>query len=60
MKNLIAFVHSLNLQIVAEGIEDFNHVQKLIESGCDSLQGYYFSTPLEVSEIERNYDKITI
>ena len=40
MKNLIAFVHSLNLEIVAEGIEDFDHVQKLIESGCDSLQGF--------------------
>ena len=58
MKNLIAFVHCLNLQIVAEGIEDYEHVSRLIDSGCDSLQGYYFSTPLDVSEIDLNYDKV--
>ncbi len=58
IKHLIAFVHSLNLQIVAEGIEECEHVQILIESDCDCLQGYYFSTPLEVQDVTNNYDKI--
>jgi len=58
IKHLIAFVHSLNLKVVAEGIEDYDHVKKLIESGCDTIQGYYFSKPLEVSDLTLNYDKI--
>ncbi len=58
MKNLIAFVHSLNMQIVAEGIEDYVHVQRLIESDCDCIQGYYFSTPLEAHDVDSHYDKI--
>ncbi|GAB6106484.1 bifunctional diguanylate cyclase/phosphodiesterase [Fusibacter bizertensis] len=52
MEKLIAFVHSLNLKIVAEGIEEQSHVQMLSLSNCDEVQGYYFSKPVDANEVE--------
>lgn len=51
MENLIAFIKSLKLQIVAEGIETFEHVIQLRSSGCDVIQGFYFSKPVEADEV---------
>jgi EAL domain-containing protein (putative c-di-GMP-specific phosphodiesterase class I) len=45
-KALIALAQSLNLEILAEGAETFQDVQKLIEQGCHTFQGFYFSKPL--------------
>lgn len=52
IEKLIAFVHSLNLKIVAEGIEDQKHVQMLFKSNCDEVQGFYFSKPIEANEVK--------
>ena len=43
---IIAMSHSLNLEVVAEGVETEDQARYLIEHGCDSIQGYYFSRPL--------------
>lgn len=51
MDKLIAFVHSLGKDVVAEGIEELPHVLRLVRGGCDNIQGYVFSKPLEASEI---------
>jgi diguanylate cyclase (GGDEF)-like protein len=51
MGNLIAFVHSLHLFIVAEGVEEEEHVRLLKSCGCDAIQGYWFSPPLEPADI---------
>lgn len=54
MGNLIAFVHSLNLFVVAEGVEEANDVRLLKSCGCDAIQGYWFSPPLTAAEIADN------
>ena len=53
MENLIAFISSLKLEIVAEGIEKFEHVIRLRDSGCDVVQGFYFSKPVEADEVQQ-------
>lgn len=58
MAKLIAFVHSLNLRIIAEGIETRDHALLLKDAGCDVVQGYYFSKPVDAVDIERIHDKI--
>jgi diguanylate cyclase (GGDEF)-like protein len=58
MDSLIALAHSLNLKVIAEGIEEYQQVQKLMVGKCDAVQGYYFSKPLEVDEIERKFEMI--
>lgn len=58
MDSLIALVHSLKLIVIAEGIEDYDKVRRLILGKCDAIQGYYFSKPLEVEDVEMNYNQI--
>lgn len=38
--------------VVAEGIETIEHFDRAIAWGCDRAQGYYFSPPLPVDEVE--------
>jgi sensor c-di-GMP phosphodiesterase-like protein len=37
---------TLELHIVAEGVEDAYQMEYLKNKGCDTIQGYYFSKPL--------------
>lgn len=37
---------ALNMEIVAEGVEDIVQVEFLSSIGCDVIQGYYYSKPL--------------
>jgi EAL domain-containing protein (putative c-di-GMP-specific phosphodiesterase class I) len=55
MDSLIALAHSLNLKVIAEGIEEYQQVKRLIVGHCDAIQGYYFSRPLEVEDVEKKY-----
>ena len=42
----IDMAKNLNLKVVGEGVESRSIEKKLIESGCDIGQGYYYSKPL--------------
>ncbi|NNJ91161.1 MAG: EAL domain-containing protein [Gammaproteobacteria bacterium] len=48
----ITLSHSLGLKVVAEGVETVTQKEYLIQKGCDYLQGYYFSKPLPLNEVE--------
>ena len=39
--------HALDLNVVAEGVEDEDQRLALITTGCDQMQGYLFSKPVE-------------
>lgn len=42
---IIAMAHSLDLKVVAEGVETLQQLQHLATQGCEYAQGYYFSKP---------------
>jgi len=48
---IISMGRSLNLRVVAEGVEDEDQLARLREKGCDLVQGYLLSRPLPASEI---------
>ena len=43
---VIGLGHSLNLEVVAEGVEEVEQLNYLREKGCDFIQGYLYSKPL--------------
>ncbi|MEN3276255.1 MAG: hypothetical protein V7631_2045 [Massilia sp.] len=45
-KAVISLAHSLNLTVVAEGVETVGHLHALAAYHCDEIQGYYISRPL--------------
>jgi diguanylate cyclase (GGDEF)-like protein/PAS domain S-box-containing protein len=47
----IAMAHSLNLKVVAEGVETDGQLNYLEEQGCDYAQGYLFSKPVSADEL---------
>ncbi|HAI60112.1 MAG TPA: GGDEF domain-containing protein [Xanthomonadaceae bacterium] len=44
---IITMAHSLGLQVVAEGVETSEQLVYLRDQGCDEVQGYWLSRPLE-------------
>lgn len=48
---ILALAGKLNLQVVAEGVEDCNQLNFLKENKCSLLQGYYFSPAKPVEEV---------
>ncbi len=52
-KAIIVLAQSLNLKIIAEGVEKQNQKEFLVQHGCDHIQGYYYSKPLSEKEMEQ-------
>ncbi len=51
-KAVIALAKSLNLKIVAEGVETEEQKDFMLENSCKTIQGYYYSKPLPASHFE--------
>ena len=49
---IIDLGHKMNLSIVAEGVETEEQLQYLKKNNCDKIQGYLFSKPLPIAELE--------
>jgi diguanylate cyclase (GGDEF)-like protein len=52
VRAIVLLAHSLNLKVVAEGVETGEQLAFLKSVGCDQYQGYYFSKALAPVEFE--------
>ncbi|WP_421873355.1 sensor domain-containing protein [Pararhizobium sp.] len=50
--SIIDIGHSLNIEVVAEGVETIDHAHILRDLGCDTLQGYAFARPMARADLE--------
>lgn len=48
---IIALAHSMNMGVVAEGVEKKSQFQYLKNTDCDEVQGYFLSKPLSQEEV---------
>jgi diguanylate cyclase (GGDEF)-like protein/PAS domain S-box-containing protein len=46
VRSTIGLAHTLNLKVVAEGVEDAASLHMLEQMGCDFIQGYHISRPM--------------
>lgn len=51
--SMISLSHSLNIQVVAEGVEDQTTFNQLAKMGCDILQGYFIARPMGGEMIQK-------
>jgi EAL domain-containing protein (putative c-di-GMP-specific phosphodiesterase class I) len=49
---IISMSHSLGMSVIAEGVEQEEHMQVLLQMHCDHVQGYYISRPLTADKFE--------
>ncbi|PKI14878.1 bifunctional diguanylate cyclase/phosphodiesterase [Colwellia sp. 12G3] len=69
VKAIIGIAHSLNLTVIAEGVETVEQYQLLTQYQCNEIQGYYFSKPLagleagnfliEMKNVQVNFGSLT-
>ena len=52
VRTIITMAHSLDIKVIAEGVETLEQRQYLLDCGCKHYQGYLFSKPLPVGEFE--------
>jgi diguanylate cyclase (GGDEF)-like protein len=56
-RTIIKMAHELGKESIAEGVETREQADFLIENGCDSVQGYFYSYPLPRDEFHEFVEK---
>jgi diguanylate cyclase (GGDEF)-like protein len=57
VKAIIAMAHSLNMEVIAEGVETEDQLAFLQSLGCDKIQGYLFSRPVPGEDFTKLLEK---
>ncbi len=63
VRAIITMAHSLDMRVVAEGVETPEQLHFLRANHCDAMQGYYFSTPLpaeQLTELIKGNTRLTL
>ncbi len=51
LQSLVAMGHMLGYRVLAEGVETASIYEQLLHAGCDAMQGYFLSRPLEADAV---------
>lgn len=54
---IVNLAHSLQLKVIAEGVETQEQFDFLVSQNCDEVQGYFFSKPLAANDFSAKLDE---
>ncbi|MEM6491043.1 MAG: EAL domain-containing protein, partial [Pseudomonadota bacterium] len=57
---IVGLAHSLNMSVVAEGVELLDQLQLMRKFRCDQAQGYLIARPLEAAEFENYLNRVLV
>jgi len=57
VRAIITMAHNLDIKVVAEGVETEEQLKFLRVEGCDEIQGYLISRPLDSKGLEDFFEK---
>ena len=60
VKAVIAISKSLNLDVIAEGVEIKEQKDFLLENECSKIQGYYYAKPMPANEMEEKLKEFNL
>ncbi len=58
VRSTINLGHNLGMRVTAEGVEDREVLERLIDLGCDEAQGYYIARPFPSSDFDKQLDEM--
>jgi len=58
VQTIIAMAQSLNLNVIAEGVETEEQLQLLLSNGCSHHQGYLFGKPVPIEQFDTEIKEI--
>lgn len=51
-QSIVSLAHALGLQVIGEGVENAEQLERLRSMGCDLAQGYHIARPLPAEEVD--------
>lgn len=57
ISSLVQICHSLHMRLIAEGVENEKQFSILQELGCDGVQGFLISRPVQIEQYENLFLK---
>lgn len=58
VSTILSMAYNLNLDVIAEGVEEEEQVDFLQKANCDEVQGFYFEKPLPADELEQKFSEL--
>ena len=53
VQNIISIGNSMEINVLAEGVEESEQIEALKEFGCNLYQGYYFAKPMKKNHLQK-------
>jgi EAL domain-containing protein (putative c-di-GMP-specific phosphodiesterase class I) len=60
VRSTVDLAHSLGLTVLAEGVEDPDGLQALVEFGCDLAQGYHLGRPVAPEDLAETLSAVRV
>ncbi|QST01374.1 EAL domain-containing protein [Pontibacillus sp. ALD_SL1] len=60
VKSIIHMSHSLDMKVIAEGVETEEQLTFLKNERCDEMQGFFYSKPLPPTDLNEMFQKQTV